>query len=235
MTRAEKAQRVQTILDELYPETAIPLHHRDAYTLLIAVLLSAQCTDQRVNQITPRLFARASTPADMVRLRLAEIAAIVRPCGLAPAKSKAILELSRILLEKHGGRVPQSFEELESLPGVGHKTASVVMVQAFGHDAFPVDTHIHRLAARWGLSNGTSVARTERDLKRLFPPPSWGRVHLQMIYFGRQYCPARGHDLRACPICSWAASAAAAKREQAGRCPPRPTVRTLRRRSAARP
>ncbi len=211
MTRAEKAQRIQRVLDELYPETPIPLAHSDPYTLLVAVLLSAQCTDVRVNQITPRLFARAATPADMARLSVTEIADIVRPCGLAPAKSKAIAALSRILVEQHGGRVPDSFAALEALPGVGHKTASVVMSQAFGQPAFPVDTHIHRLAARWGLSPGTNVVRTERDLKRTFPRQAWNRLHLQIIYFGRQFCPARGHDLSGCPICSWAASKARIK------------------------
>jgi endonuclease-3 len=206
MTRAEKARRIALILEELYPEVPIPLAHTDAYTLLIAVLLSAQCTDLRVNQVTPRLFALAADPHAMARLEQAAIAAIVRPCGLAPAKSKAILELSRILVREYGGRVPQSFAALERLPGVGHKTASVVMSQAFGHPAFPVDTHIHRLAARWGLSNGKSVERTERDLKALFPRESWNKLHLQIIYFGREHCPARGHDLSTCPICSWAAS-----------------------------
>ncbi len=206
MTRAEKARRIAGILEDLHAEVPIPLVHDDPYTLLIAVLLSAQCTDQRVNQITPQLFARASEPGAMTRLSQAEIAAIIRPCGLAPAKSKAILELSRILVREHGGRVPDSFAALERLPGVGHKTASVVMAQAFGQPAFPVDTHIHRLAARWGLSNGKSVERTERDLKALFPRHLWNKLHLQMIYFGRAHCPARGHELSACPICSWAAT-----------------------------
>jgi endonuclease-3 len=214
MTRAEKARRIARILDELYPEVPIPLAHADAYTLLIAVLLSAQCTDVRVNQVTPRLFARAADPQAMARLDQARIEAIVRPCGLAPAKAKAILELSRILVREHGGRVPQSFAALERLPGVGHKTASVVMAQAFGHPAFPVDTHIHRLAARWGLSNGKSVERTERDLKALFPRQSWNKLHLQIIYFGREHCPARGHDLGACPICSWAATKKRIRQEQ---------------------
>jgi endonuclease-3 len=211
--RAEKAEKILKILDRLYPETEIPLGHRDPYTLLVAVLLSAQCTDARVNQVTPRLFARAATPRAMVRLSVDEIHDIIRPCGLAPAKARAIAGLSRLLLERHAGRVPESFAELEALPGVGHKTASVVMVQAFGHPAFPVDTHIHRLAARWGLSDGRSVERTERDLKRLFPEPRWGRVHLQLIHFGREHCPARGHDFGACPICSWAASKARVRRE----------------------
>ena len=213
MTRAEKAQRIQKILDELHPDDEAPLTHRDPYTLLIAVLLSAQCTDARVNQITPILFARASTPQQMRKLSVPEIRSIIKPCGLSPAKSKAIAALSRILVEKHGGTVPDRFEDLEALPGVGHKTASVVMVQAFGKPAFPVDTHIHRLAARWGLSNGRSVEQTERDLKKLFPQDSWGRVHLQIILFGREHCPARGHDLTTCPICSWEASEARIKRE----------------------
>ena len=213
MTRAEKARRIQQILDELHPDDEVPLDHRDPYTLLIAVLLSAQCTDARVNQITPILFARASTPQQMLKLSVPEIRGIIKPCGLSPAKSKAIAALSRILVEKHGGTVPDRFEDLEALPGVGHKTASVVMVQAFGKPAFPVDTHIHRLAARWGLSNGRSVEQTERDLKKLFLQDSWGRVHLQLILFGRAHCPARGHDLTTCPICSWAASRARIQRE----------------------
>ena len=206
MTRAEKAERIQKILDERYSLPPVPLDHEDPYTLLIAVLLSAQCTDVRVNLVTPELFAKADNPTDMAKLGTAEIRAVIRPCGLSPQKSKAIRELSRILVEQHGAGVPRTFEELESLPGVGHKTASVVMTQAFGLPAFPVDTHIHRLAARWGLSNGKSVEQTERDLKKLFPPESWGRAHLQMIYFGREHCPARGHDLATCPICGWAAS-----------------------------
>jgi endonuclease-3 len=204
--RAEKARKIQEVLDALYVETDIPLRHEDPYTLLVAVLLSAQCTDKRVNEVTPHLFARASTPAEMVRLSVAQIRSIIRPCGLAPAKARNIKDLSRILMEEHGGKVPDTFEGLEALPGVGHKTASVVMSQAFGRPAFPVDTHIHRLAARWGLSNGRSVEQTERDLKKLFAPDEWGRVHLQLIYFGREYCPARGHDADACPVCGWAAS-----------------------------
>lgn len=213
MKRADKARRIQEVLDQLYPEMEIPLRHRNPYTLLIAVVLSAQCTDERVNAVTPGLFAKASTPRQMARLSTAQIRSLIRPCGLAPSKSRAIRELSRILCERHCGEVPDSFEALEALPGVGHKTASVVMVQAFGKPAFPVDTHIHRLAARWGLSRGTDVGRTERDLKKLFPPEAWGRVHLQMIYFGREYCPARGHDLTRCPICSWAASKSRIARE----------------------
>lgn len=199
-----KAAEIQRILDDFYPETPIPLQHEDAYTLLVAVVLSAQCTDERVNQITPALFARAGNPAEMAQVPVDEIREIIKPCGLSPAKSKAISGLSQIIMEKHGGRVPESFEELEKLPGVGHKTASVVMSQAFGHPAFPVDTHIHRLAARWGLSSGKNVEQTERDLKALFPEDRWNKLHLQIIYFGRQYCPARGHDKEKCPICSWA-------------------------------
>jgi len=211
--REEKAARAQAILDELYPEVAAPLAHRDPYGLLVAVLLSAQCTDVRVNQVTPKLFARARTPEEMMRLDVGEIREIIRPCGLSPQKSRAIASLSRDIVRKHGGRVPDTFEELEALRGVGHKTASVVMSQAFGRPAFPVDTHIHRLAKRWGLSRGKNVEQTERDLKKLYPPESWGRLHLQIIYFGREYCPARGHDFAACPICSWAASKAAIARE----------------------
>jgi len=211
--RADKARRIRRILDDVYPEVKIPLEHRDPYTLLIAVLLSAQCTDVKVNQITPILFARASTPEAMLKLPVAEIQRVIRPCGLSPAKAKAIAGLSRILIAQHGGRVPADFEALEALPGVGHKTASVVMAQAYGRPAFPVDTHIHRLAARWGLSNGRSVEQTERDLKKLFPPQAWGRLHLQIIGFGRQFCPARGHDLATCRICSWAASKARIQQE----------------------
>ena len=206
MKRADKAARIQEVLDEIYPVVPIPLQHVDTYTLLIAVVLSAQCTDKKVNEITPVLFAKARTPRAMTRLTVAQIRQIIKPCGLAPAKSKAIHGLSRILVEEHGNKVPDTFEELEALPGVGHKTASVVMAQGFGHAAFPVDTHIHRLAARWGLSPGTSVERTERDLKRVFPESAWNRLHLQIIYFGRHYCPARSHDLTRCPVCSWAAS-----------------------------
>ncbi|MEE2674376.1 MAG: endonuclease III [Myxococcota bacterium] len=206
MTRVEKAVRIAGILDGLYPMPPIPLLHRDPYTLLVAVVLSAQCTDVRVNEVTPVLFARADNPRDMARLDVRGIRSIIKPCGLSPAKSKAIKGLSKILVEKHGGQVPKTFAELEELPGVGHKTASVVMAQAFGVPAFPVDTHIHRLAARWGLSNGTSVVRSERDLKRVFPEDRWNALHLQIIYFGREHCPARGHDLSRCPICSWAAT-----------------------------
>lgn len=202
MTKKEKAAEIAAILEDLYPETPVPLHHEDAYTLLIAVLLSAQCTDERVNQVTPHLFAKAKTPQDMIKLSIEDIQAIIRPCGLSPAKSKAIYNLSHILIDKHNGKVPQSFEDLEALPGVGHKTASVVMSQAFGVPAFPVDTHIHRLAWRWMLSTGKNVDKTEADLKKLFPRESWNKLHLQIIFFGREYCPARGHDREKCPICS---------------------------------
>lgn len=205
MTRRDKARRVGEILDRLYPAPGIPLEHRDPFTLLVATVLSAQCTDKRVNQVTPLLFARAGDPETMARLSREEIEGIVRPCGLAPSKSRSIAGLSRILVEEHGGAVPDSFEALEALPGVGHKTAGVVMSQAFGRPAFPVDTHIHRLAARWGLSDGSSVERTEADLKRLFPEESWRDRHIQIILFGREHCPARGHDPERCPICSWAA------------------------------
>jgi endonuclease-3 len=191
MTKKEKAQYIQTELEKLYPETPVPLDHTDAYTLLIAVLLSAQCTDERVNTITPLLFSKANTPQKMVLLSVAEIKEIIRPCGLSPAKSKAIHRLSELLLEHHEGQVPASFESLEFLPGVGHKTASVVMAQAFGVPAFPVDTHIHRLLTRWGISNGKSVVQTERDAKKYFPKELWNKLHLQIIFYGRAYSPAR--------------------------------------------
>lgn len=180
-----------TELEKIYPETPIPLDHTDAYTLLIAVLLSAQCTDERVNKITPLLFAKASNPTDMIQLSIEEIQAIIRPCGLSPKKAFAIWTLSHILLEKHQGEVPNSFEDLEALPGVGHKTASVVMSQAFGHPAFPVDTHIHRLLTRWGLTSGKNVEQTEKDAKALFPKSSWNKLHLQIIFYGRSHSPAR--------------------------------------------
>ena len=198
----EKAVIIVDVLEKLYPEVPVPLNHHDSYTLLIAVLLSAQCTDVRVNQVTPQLFALANTPEQMVQLSVEQIREIIRPCGLSPQKSKAIYELSTILLQKHDKKVPESFESLESLPGVGHKTASVVMSQAFGHPAFPVDTHIHRLAWRWGLSSGKNVIQTEKDLKRIFPIELWNKLHLQIIFFGRQYCPARGHNAHTCPLCS---------------------------------
>jgi endonuclease III len=206
MTRQEKADRIRAILDGLYPAVDIPLDHVDPFTLLVAVVLSAQTTDKKVNEVTPALFARAATPAAMAALEVDEIRFLIRQIGLAGQKAKSLKGLSQILAEKHGGRVPRTLEELEELPGVGHKTASVVLNQAFGLAAFPVDTHIHRLAARWGLSDGTSVEKTERDLKRVFPEETWSKVHLQIIYFGREYCPALWHDLDACPICSWAAS-----------------------------
>ncbi len=202
MTKQEKADDIARILEELYPVIPIPLDHTDPYTLLIAVLLSAQCTDKRVNQITPLLWAMADNPYDMVSHSIEEIKAIIRPCGLSPAKSKAIWNLSQILIDEHGGEVPQSFEALERLPGVGHKTASVVMSQAFGVPAFPVDTHIQRLAYRWCLSTGKNVDKTEKDLKRFYDERLWNRLHLQIIFFGREYCPARGHDYKVCPICS---------------------------------
>ena len=202
MTKKEKAIAITDILENLYPETPIPLDHTDSFTLLVAVLLSAQCTDIRVNQVTPTLFAKADNPADMIELEVDEIKAIIRPCGLSPRKSKAIHELSNIILTKHDGKVPENFEDLEALPGVGHKTASVVMAQAFGVPAFPVDTHIHRLAYRWGLSTGKNVVKTEQDLKKLFPKEKWNKLHLQIIFFGREYCPARGHQPDQCPICS---------------------------------
>lgn len=202
MTKAEKVADILSILDRHYPKVEAPLHHKDAYTLLISVLLSAQCTDERVNKTTPLLFARADNPYEMSKLSVEEIREIIKPCGLSPMKSKGIYGLSRILIEKYDGKVPDTFEALEELPAVGHKTASVVMTQWFGKPAFPVDTHIHRLAYRWGLSNGKNVEQTEKDLKRLIPESQWNKVHLQMIYFGREYCPARGHDWGKCPICS---------------------------------
>lgn len=206
MKRSDKVPRIQRTLDNLIPLTPIPLRHKDPYTLLVSVLLSAQCTDKRVNEVTPILFREASSPTTMARLPLPTIRRIIRPCGLAPAKSKAIKALSKILVRDHDGEVPEDWAALEALPGIGHKSASVVMSQAFDKPAFPVDTHIHRLATRWGLSSGKNVVQTERDLKKLFPEESWGKLHLQIIYFGRQYCPARGHDLTQCPICSWAAT-----------------------------
>jgi len=227
MRKVEKAERIRQTLERLYPAPPIPLDHRDAFTLLIAVLLSAQTTDARVNKVTPALFEAAPDARAMAKLSIAEILEFVRTCGLAPAKAKAIAGLSQILVERYDGQVPETFEQLEELPGVGHKTASVVMCQAFGHPAFPVDTHIHRLAARWGLSNGSSVERTERDLKALYAPKHWNKLHLQFIYFGREHCPALRHDLAACPICSWAATK---KRiaEEAERSRPASKARTTR-------
>jgi len=202
MKKQEVADDIAKILEQYYPVLPGFLEHKDPYTLLIAVLLSAQCTDARVNKTTPTLFALADNPYDMVKQDVDTIRAIIRPCGLSPRKSKAISGLSQILVDKYNGEVPKSFEELEELPGVGHKTASVVMAQAFGIPAFPVDTHIHRLAFRWKLSTGKNVEKTEKDLKKLFPKASWNKLHLQIIIFGREHCPARGHDPRVCPICS---------------------------------
>ncbi|HEX6100019.1 MAG TPA: endonuclease III [Thermoanaerobaculia bacterium] len=206
MRRGEKAKKIGEILDRLYPEPPVPLEHRDPFTLLVAVLLSAQTTDAQVNKVTPALFGRASTPEAMAKLSADEILSCIRACGLAPTKAKNVKKLAETLVAEHGGNVPRDMEELEKLPGVGHKTASVVMSQAFGEPAFAVDTHIHRLAERWGLSNGKNVEQTERDLKKVFPREEWSRRHLQIIYFGREYCPARGHEPAECPICSWASS-----------------------------
>ncbi len=202
MSKKNKVIGIINILEDIYPEVPIPLTHNGPYTLLIAVLLSAQCTDVRVNKISPILFSRADNPNDMIKMSVEEIEQIIRPCGLAPRKSKAISSLSQILINKYDGNVPSNLDQLEDLPGVGHKTASVVVSQAFGKAAFPVDTHIHRLAHRWGLSNGKNVEQTEKDLKRLTPLELWNKLHLQIIYFGREYCPARGHDFLKCPICS---------------------------------
>jgi endonuclease-3 len=202
MTKKERVDFITTKLEELYPKTPIPLDHTDTYTLLIAVLLSAQCTDKRVNEVTPFLFAKAKTPKQMIKLSVEEIREIIKPCGLSPTKSRAILGLSHILLDKHKGEVPDTFEDLETLPGVGHKTASVVMSQAFGVPAFPVDTHIHRLMYRWKLTSGKNVVQTELDAKKLFPETLWNKLHLQIIFFGREHCPARGHIKENCPICS---------------------------------
>lgn len=203
MKKQEKAERVSQVLKELYPEPPIPLDHKDPYTLLIAVLLSAQCTDARVNLVTPGLFAAADSPDKMLLLSVDEIRNLIKSCGLAPTKAKNIRALSSVLMEEYEGAVPSTFEGLEALPGVGHKTASVVMCQAFGVPAFPVDTHIHRCAKRWGLSDGKNVEKTERDLKKLFPEEQWNALHLQMIYFAREHCPAKKHDPEQCPICSW--------------------------------
>ena len=201
MTRKERASEIHKILESEFAEVPIPLDHKDPYTLLIAVLLSAQCTDERVNKITPLLFSKADNPYDMVKMTIEEIKSIIRPCGLSPMKSKGIFGLSKILIEEYEGQVPQDMEALEKLPAVGHKTASVVMSQAFGVPAFPIDTHIHRLAYRWKLSTGKNVKQTEKDLKSCFPIESWNKVHLQIIFVGRKYCPARGHNPRTCPIC----------------------------------
>lgn len=202
MTKKEKADFIVQTLQQLYPDPPIPLHHKDAYTLLIAVLLSAQCTDERVNKVTPALFKLADNPKDMAKVPVEKIKEIIRPCGLSPRKSQAISDLSKILVEKYKGKVPDNFAALEALPGVGHKTASVVMSQAFGVPAFPVDTHIHRLAYRWNLSSGKNVEQTEKDLKRIFSEDLWNLLHLQIIYYGREHCPARGHDVSKCIICS---------------------------------
>ena len=212
MRQKEKVFKILEVLNAYYPNPGIPLRHRSPYTLLVATVLSAQCTDVRVNRVAPKLFKRADTPEKMIALDADEIHDIIKPCGLAASKSRSILGLSRIIVHCHASEVPRTFEELEALPGVGHKTASVVMSQAFGKPAFPVDTHIHRLAKRWGLSSGKSVVQTERDLKRIIPKAKWADVHLQMIYFGREHCPARGHDLSTCPICAFAASKAKIKK-----------------------
>ena len=202
MLKKQRAQFILDYLNELYPETPVPLNHRNHFELLVAVLLSAQCTDERVNQVTPALFDLANNATDMQHIDVDKIYNIVRPCGLAPQKSKAISNLSKILVEKHNGEVPEDMQLLETLPGVGHKTASVVMSQGFGHPAFPVDTHIHRLAQRWGLTKGKNVVQTERDLKQLFPKQFWNSLHLQIIFYGREYCTARGCDGRVCEICT---------------------------------
>ena len=201
MTRQERANYIVSRLETLYPIVPVPLDHSSHYTLLIAVLLSAQCTDERVNKVTPVLFKKADTPSKMIKLSKEDIYLIIRPCGLAPKKSSAIYELSKTLIEKHNSQVPENFEDLEKLPGVGHKTASVVMSQGFGHPAFPVDTHIHRLAQRWGLSKGKNVQQTEKDLKKVFPRDKWNRLHLQIIFYGREYCSARGCNGTVCEIC----------------------------------
>jgi len=206
MKRKEKAERIQSMLEELYPETPVPLDHESPFQLLVAVLMSAQTTDLKVNQVTPALFKQGPTPEKMAQLEVATIQSLIREVGLAPTKAKNIRRLSELLIERHQGNIPNTFEELEALPGVGHKTAGVVLAQAFNIPAFPVDTHIHRLAARWGLSNGKNVDQTEKDLKTVFPKDAWNDLHLQIIFFGREYCPARFHDLSQCPICSWAAT-----------------------------
>ena len=224
LSTREKAARIQALLDELYPAPPIPLEHVDPFTLLVAVVLSAQTTDKKVNQVTPRLFAVAPTPEAMAKLSIAEIHAIIREVGLAPQKAKALKGLAQALVDQHGSKVPASFEALIELPGVGRKTANVVMSQAFGEPAFPVDTHIHRLAARWGLSRGKTADHTEEDLKRVFPRESWNRLHLQIIYFGREHCPALRHDLSACPICGWAATKKRLGEEAKARSAPRKKV-----------
>ena len=217
MKKKEKAEKIVEILEGLYPDTPIPLDHNSVFQLLIAVLMSAQTTDKKVNQVTPNLFKKAPTPELMSKLDVEIIQTLIKEIGLAPTKARNISKLSKMLIELHNGNVPNNFEDLEALPGVGHKTASVVMAQAFGIPAFPVDTHIHRLAARWGLSNGTSVEKTERDLKKTFPKELWNKLHLQIIFFGREYCPARFHDLTKCPICSWCATKKRIKEEMKSR------------------
>lgn len=206
MNRRAKADRIGEILDALYPEPPIPLDHQDPYTLLVSVMLSAQTTDKKVNEVTPALFTEASNPKSMAALPVDRILGFVRTVGLAPTKAKNLKSMAELLIERHDGEVPDDIDALEALPGVGHKTASVVMCQAFGRPAFPVDTHIHRLAARWGLSSGKNVVKTEADLKKVFPEDTWIARHLQIIYFGREHCPARGHDLSQCEICGWAAT-----------------------------
>ncbi len=213
LKRLEKAEKIAVMLEELYPETPVPLDHENSFQLLIAVLMSAQTTDLKVNQVTPALFSKAPTAKEMAKLNVETILEDIRQVGLAPTKAKNIHKLSQILVEKYDGEVPEGFEPLEALPGVGHKTAGVVMAQAFGVPAFPIDTHIHRLAARWGLSNGKNVEKTEKDLKAVFPKELWNKLHLQIIFFGREYCPARNHDLSQCPICSWAATKKRIKEE----------------------
>ena len=206
MKRKEKAERIQSMLEELYPETPVPLDHATPFQLLVAVLMSAQTTDLKVNQVTPELFRQGPNPEKMAAMEVSQIQSMIREVGLAPTKAKNIKRLSELLLQRHQGNIPNTFEELEALPGVGHKTAGVVLAQAFGIPAFPIDTHIHRLAARWGLSSGRNVDQTEKDLKAIFPKEAWNDLHLQIIFFGREYCPARYHDLSECPICSWAAT-----------------------------
>ena len=217
MKRSEKASRIMEMLETLYPETPVPLDHDSSFQLLVAVLMSAQTTDKKVNQVTPELFRRGPDAKKMAELSAQDIQAIIREVGLAPTKARNISTLSKMLCESYDGAVPQTFEALEDLPGVGHKTSSVVMAQAFGVPAFPVDTHIHRLAARWGLSNGTNVVKTEKDLKAIFPKNRWNKLHLQIIFFGREYCPARNHDLTQCPICSWTTTKKRIAEEQGSR------------------
>lgn len=204
MSPKEKAEKIRLILEDLYPEVPIPLDHKDAYTLLVAMILSAQCSDIRVNKITPALFEKADNPYDMVKLGAQKIKDIIHPCGLSSTKSQSIWKLSQVLINKYEGKIPNTLENLESLPGVGHKTSSAMMIHIFKKPAFPVDTHIHRLAKRWGLSNGKNVKKTEADLKKVFPKKLWSKLHLQIVYFGREQCPAKKHDPQKCPICSWA-------------------------------